>query len=209
MPRKRIPLNELKGFKGINPDRALSEMVELLSSVPNLAIAEKYFADRAQYFILYRWLVETLYEDQVSERKPPDHLVNAQHALCNALHDLSFNIHPDFFLASRQKGKRHMHPLVQEGALCAAAYWNYEFVKGRQEGADSWWNSIIRKSPFKLPSSLAKHVSNIEQEDRDNRKALLLSYYSGFIDVSPKEAEDHAKLLKQLAELVLSTAGKT
>lgn len=203
MPKNRMPLNELKGFKGIEPDSALSETLELVCSVPSLAIAEKYFAERAQYFILYRWLVEIIYENQISARKPPDHLVDAQQALCDALQALSFNISPDFFLVSRQKGKRHTHPMVQEGVLCAAAYWNYEFIQGKEQEANAWWNGIRRRSPLKLLSSLEKHVSNVDNELGDDRKTQLLSYYAGFIDASPEEAENHAKLLKQFVESVL------
>lgn len=203
MPKKILPLHQLKGLKGLDPDHSLNELISLHRAIPSFQLASKYYSGRGKYLVLHRWLEEQLFETMISAPSSSDELVEAIQALSNALVQLAQNQEPSFFKIQRQTGERNEGTAIRQAILCAAARFNGEALLGRKEEAQRWWASIIRTSKFNPPAQLKRVADNVAQGNNPKEKLALLAFYAGYVDATPEEAKEHSTQLKGIIEEIL------
>lgn len=203
MSKKIMPLHQLKGLKGLNPDHSLNELISLHRAIPSFQIASKYYPGREKYLVLHRWLEEQLFATTISAPSSSVELIEAIQALSNALMQLAQNQEPLFFKIQRQTGERNEGTVIRQAILCAAARFNGEALLGRQEEAQRWWASILRKSKMKRPTQLKRVADNVAQGNNPKEKLALIAFYAGYVDATSEEAKEHSTQLKGLIEGIL------
>jgi hypothetical protein len=206
MPRKLLPLHELKGLKGISYERAeLSVFNVFMGEGSREEIAELY-GDRAHFRILFDWLLRAADSVPTEPAYPGDDIKPLVVGLAHALLDLANGKETSFLEPTKRSGPNNRNRMLRQALSVAAAYYAAEQMHGRQDDVQRWWESLLRKHNLETASDLKSYISNVAGQDGITAdKTLLLAAHALFArNATPEQHQVRIAATKEMVEEIAS-----
>lgn len=199
MGRPKLTPDKRQGLAGLDPDDSLNMLLELVSDQPRLEIAERFFGDRAKFFILHRWLETSLYGETLEATCAPTLLQTLRAELSAAMLELANNRTSEFLKIDKRTGRRGTtyHERLATISVCACLHAARTETDKRLVASE--WKSLTRRSRLN-DQDLKRLLDNVLQTRGDTAdKRMLFGIYASLMDLSDTE-------LKQQIATILSSA---
>ena len=204
MARPRSEPDKRRGLAEFDADQSLNMLLELPSEEPSLEVAKLFFGERAQFFILHRWLETSLHAERLSAAGEPTPLQTFRAELSSALLELANNQKSDFLSIKRGKGPRGMthHERMATHAACACLH--AARTEAHRDWVNSKWTALARSSLVK-GQDLRRLLDNLLQAEGDTpEKRFFLGIYASFRDLSDVEVKEQIRLIMSNVKQVVS-----
>jgi hypothetical protein len=199
MGRPKLTPDKRQGLAGLDPDDSLNMLLELVSDQPRLEIAERFFGERAKFFVLHRWLETSLFEENLNSSGEPALLQTLRAELSASMLELANNRTSEFLKIDKRTGRRGTTHNERLATISVCACLHAARTETEKRRVASEWASLTRRSCLDY-QDLKRLMDNILQTRGDTAdKRLLFGIYASLMDLSDTE-------LKQQISAILSSA---
>jgi hypothetical protein len=179
-------------------------LLELISDQPRLEIAERFFGDRAKFFILHRWLETSLYEESLEATCAPSLLQRLRAELSAAMLDLANNRTSDFLRLDRRTGPRGMRHAQRLATLSACACLAAANTEPEKQLVISAWRKLTQRSLVK-GQNLKRLLDNLLDADGETAdKRIFLGIHASLMDLSGRELTEQITSVMSHVEQMVS-----
>lgn len=204
MGRRKLTPDKRQGLAGLDPDDSLNMLLELVSDQPRLEIAERFFGDRAKFFILHRWLETSLYEESLEATCEPALLQTLRAELSAAMLELANNRTSEFLRIDKRTGRRGTTHNERLATISVCACLHAARTESEKRWVDSSWNKLTRRSLVK-GQDLKRLLDNLLQADGDTPdKRTFLAIFASFSDLSDQEVKAQITSIMSSVEQLVS-----
>lgn len=201
MGRRKLTPDKRQGLAGLDPDDSLNMLLELVSDQPRLEIAERFFGDRAKFFILHRWLETCLFEERLGITDEPTRLQTLRAELSAALLELANNRTSDFLKLDRRIGSRGSTNNERLATLAACACMHAARTETEKSRVASEWRKLTQRSRLE-DQNLKRLLDNVLQTRGETAdKRMFFGIYVSLMDLPDNE-------LKAQISAIMSSVGQ-
>ena len=204
MGRPRLTPDKRQGLAGLDPDESLNMLLELVSDQPALEVAERFFGERAKFFILHRWLETSLYVERLNATDEPTPLHTFRAELSTAMLDLANNRTSEFLKLDRRTGPRGMRHAQRLAALSACACLAAAKTEPEKQLVISAWRKLKQRSLVK-GQNLKRLLDNLLHADGETAdKLMFLAIHASLADLRDRELNEQITSIMSHVEQLVS-----
>jgi hypothetical protein len=206
MPRKLLPLHELKGLKSISYERAELSVFNVFMGDGSREEVVAVYEDRAHFRILHDWLLRAADSMPTNAAHLDDDIKPLVVCLAYALLDLANGKETTFLEPKKRSGRNNHDKLLRQALSAAAAYYAAEQMHGRQNSVQRWWGGLVQKHKLETAEDLKSYISNVAGQDGITAdKRLLLAAHSLFAGhATPEQHQGRIAATKEMVETIAS-----
>lgn len=205
MPRKLLPLHELKGLKGISYEHAELTVFNVFMGNGSAEEIVAVYGDSAHFRVMHDWLLEAANSAPINAAHPNDAVKPLITCLADALLDLANGKEAEFLKPKKRGGRNNQDKILRQAVSASAALFAAEQMHGRQDQVQRWWARLIKKHNLDTVGDLKSYISNVAGQDGVTEdKRLLLAAHALFARCPT--LEQHKACAAAIKEMVESIA---